>query len=133
MYAPEGGADTHQAEEPDEITQSFCGEDTTVLAHPFDELIPNPQEQGDDATENTRAQTESPGKGTATSQSEEHNEISELNTNVDQYNPTHLFNGMFLNPLEQGIHGVASEMDEGEAADLFDAPQITQDAIDPGI
>ena len=85
------------------------------------------------ASEDSRAQTESPGKETGTFKSEEHNEISELNTNVDQYNPTHLFNGMFLNPLEQGIHGIASEMDEGEAADLFDAPQITQDAIDPSI
>ena len=72
--------------------------------------------QGMHDASDSRAQTESPGKETGT---------------------THLFNGMSLNPLEQcvnvqGIHGLASEMDEREAVDLCDATQITQDTIDPG-
>ena len=80
---------------------------------------PSPQEQSmhGNASEDTRAQTESPGKETAAFKSEERNEISELfcgeNINVDQYNLTHVFNGMFLNPLEQGMHDLASEMGAG--------------------
>ena len=53
--------------------------------------MPDGDMQGMHDASDSRAQTESPGKETGT---------------------THLFNGMFLNPLEhcvnvQGIHGVA--------------------------